>query len=132
MFSNAWITTKKKKIIIKVGLGLFYVPRAGLWGNIHVIVQTLAVLGFSLFLYFRHPSVIDEKIAALVKTTGDRAMTVKSGSTVFSFPQKQRAVSTAEEFCVQIHAIKLAVKPQQNIITMNVSGGNSKDSPSPH
>ncbi len=53
-----------------------------------------------------------KKIAALVETTQDRAATVKSGSTVFSV-QQQRAVSAAEEFCVQIHAIKLAVKPQQ-------------------
>ncbi len=54
-----------------------------------------------------------KKIAALVETTQDRAATVKSGSTVFSVQQQQRAVSAAEEFCVQIHAIKLAVKPQQ-------------------
>ncbi len=41
-----------------------------------------------------------KKIAALVETTGDRAAaTVKSGSTVFSVPQQQRAVSAAEEFC---------------------------------
>ncbi len=46
--------------------------------------------------------------------TRDRAMTVKSGSAVFSVPQQQQAVSTVEEFGVQIHAIKLAVKPQQN------------------
>ncbi len=38
--------------------------------------------------------------------------TVKSGSMVFSVPQ--RGVGAAEELkCVQIHAIKLAVKPQQ-------------------
>ncbi len=55
-----------------------------------------------------------KKIAALVETTRDRAAAaVKSGSTVFSVPQQQRAVSAAEEFCVQIHAIKLAIKPQQ-------------------
>ncbi len=40
------------------------------------------------------------KIAALVETTGDRAAAaVKSGSTVFSVQQQQRAVSAAEEFC---------------------------------
>ncbi len=128
MFSNACVTTHFFKIFnLKSGSNFF----TSLGANIHFIVQTLAVLGFSLFLYFRNPSVIDEKIAALVETTGDRAMTVKSGSMVFSFPQQQRAVSTAEEFCVQIHVIKLAVKPLQNIITMNVSEGNSKDSPSP-
>ncbi len=61
------------------------------------------VLGFSLCLYFRHPSISDEKIAALVETTPDRAAAaVKSGSTVFSVKQQQRAVSAAEEFCVQI------------------------------
>ncbi len=72
------------------------------------------VLGFSLCLYFRYPSISDEKIAVLVETTGDRAAaTVKSVSTVFIVQQQQRAVSTAEEFCFQIHAIKLAIKPQQ-------------------
>ncbi len=40
-----------------------------------------------------------KKIAALVETTGDRAATVKSVSTVFSVQQQQRAVSAAEEFC---------------------------------
>ncbi len=55
-----------------------------------------------------------KKIATLLETTRDHAATVKSGSAVFSVPQQQqRAVSTAEEFCVQIHAIKLAIKPQQ-------------------
>ncbi len=49
----------------------------------------------------------------LVETSQDRAVAVKSGSMVFSVPQQQQAVSAAEEFCVQIHAIKLAVKPQQ-------------------
>ncbi len=68
-----------------------------------------------------------KKIAALVETARDRAAAaVKSGSTVFSVQQQQRAVSAAEEFCVQIHAIKLAIKPQQ-VINMNVSGGNSKE-----
>ncbi len=57
------------------------------------------VLGFSLFLYFRHPSISDEKKnAALVETTRDRAATVKSS--------RERAVSAAEEFCLQMHAIK--------------------------
>ncbi len=56
-------------------------------------------------------------------------MTVKSGSTMFSVPQ-QRAVNAAKEFCVQIHTIKLACKAPANVITLNVSGGNCKDSPS--
>ncbi len=56
-----------------------------------------------------------KKIAALVETTRDRAaVTVKSGSTVFSVPRQQRAVSAAEEFCVQIHAIKLAINPSKS------------------
>ncbi len=55
-----------------------------------------------------------KKIAALVESTRDRAAAaVKSGSTVFSVQQQQRAVSLAEEFCIQKHAIKLALKPQQ-------------------
>ncbi len=40
-----------------------------------------------------------KNIAALVETTPDRVPTVKSGSTVFSVQQQQRAVSSAEEFC---------------------------------
>ncbi len=68
-----------------------------------------------------------KKIAALVETRGDRVATVKSGSTLFRVPQQQRAVSTAEEFCVQIHPIKLAIKAPAKVITMNVSGGNSKE-----
>ncbi len=68
-----------------------------------------------------------KKIAALVETTGDRAAaTVKSVSMVFSVPQQQRAVSAAEEFCVQIHAIKACHKPSKSN-TMSVSGGNSKE-----
>ncbi len=49
-----------------------------------------------------------KKIAALVETTGDRAATVKSSSTVFSVSAaaaSASAVSADEEFCVQIHAI---------------------------
>ncbi len=63
-----------------------------------------------------------KKIAALVETTPDRAAAaVKSSSTVFSVPQQQRAVSAAEEFCIQIN------KAPAKVITMNVSGGNSKE-----
>ncbi len=40
---------------------------------------------------------VKKKIAALVETTRDRAaVAVKSGSTVFSVQQQQRAVSSAE------------------------------------
>ncbi len=44
------------------------------------------VLGFYLFLYFRHPSISDEnQIAVLVETTRDHATaTVTSGLMVFS------------------------------------------------
>ncbi len=62
-----------------------------------------------------------KKIAALVKTTRDRVATVKSGSTVFSVLQQQRAVSAAEEFCIQIHN-KACHKAPAKVITMNVSG----------
>ncbi len=67
-----------------------------------------------------------KKIAALVETTGDRATAVKSGSTVFSVQQQQRAVSADEEFCVQIRN-KACHKAPAKVITMNVSGGNSKE-----
>ncbi len=56
-----------------------------------------------------------KKIATLVETTRIRATaTVKSGSTVFSVPlaaasESASAVSAAEEFCVQLHAISLCV-----------------------
>ncbi len=50
-----------------------------------------------------------KKIATLVETTRDRAATVKSGSTVFSVPQQQRAVSAAEEFCFNVKP-RLGVK----------------------
>ncbi len=53
-----------------------------------------------------------KKIAALVETTGDRAAAaVKSGSTVFSVPQQQN---------------KACHKAPAKVITMSVSGGNSK------
>ncbi len=55
-----------------------------------------------------------KKIAALVETTRDRVPTVKSGSTVFRVPQQQRAVSAAEEFCIQIYVIKLAINPSKS------------------
>ncbi len=68
-----------------------------------------------------------KKIVALVETTRDRAATtVKSGSTVFRVPQQQRAVSAAEEFCFK-YSNKACLKAPAKIITMNVSGGNSKE-----
>ncbi len=49
-----------------MGLTFFYTSRAGFRGNFHIIVQMRGpglgpVLGISLFLYFRHPSISDEK-----------------------------------------------------------------------
>ncbi len=69
-----------------------------------------------------------KKIAALVETTRDRAAAaVKSGSTVFSvLQQQQRAVSAAEEFCFK-YTNKACHKAPAKVITMNVSGGNSKE-----
>ncbi len=62
-----------------------------------------------------------KKIAALVETTRHRAAAaVKSGSTVFRVPQQQRAVSAAE-------SNKACHKAPAKVITMNVSGGNSKE-----
>ncbi len=50
------------------------------------------VLGFSLCLYFRHPSISDGKKLP-------RWWKQHEGSTVFRVPQQQRAVSAAEDFC---------------------------------
>ncbi len=65
----------------------FKASRPGLRDNFHVIVQTGLgpVLSFCLFLYFRHPSISEEKKLGLwlVETTG----------------------VCAEEFWVQMHAI---------------------------
>ncbi len=83
-------------------------PRPGFdRANFHVIIQTFRLLDIH--------QLVMKKIAALVETTRDRAAT-ESGSTVFSVQQQQRAVSADEEFCVQIHAIKLAIKPQQKLL----------------
>ncbi len=73
--------------------------------------KNLGLLGFSLFVYFRHPSISDEKkTTVLVKTTWDRATaTVQSGSTVFSFQQRSlRVVRSSAR-----NRLKLAAKPQQ-------------------
>ncbi len=75
----------------------------------------------ALFLYFRHPSISDEKNCRAGGNNMRPCPTVKSSSTVFSVQQQQRAVSAAEEFCIQIH------KAPAKVITMNVSGGNSKE-----
>ncbi len=53
-----------------------------------------------------------KKIAALVETTQDRAVTVKSGLMVFRFPQQQRVPSAQ---------LKSSVFKSKSI-TMNVSG----------
>ncbi len=73
--------------------------------NFHVIIQSGLgpVLGFSLFLYFRHPC-----------AGGNNTRPCHDcQERLDSVQQQQKAVSAAEEFCIQIHAIKLAVKPQQ-------------------
>ncbi len=68
-------------------------PRPGFdRANFHVIIQTFRLLDIH--------QLVMKKIAALVETTPDRAAAaVKSGSTVFSVQQQQRAISAAEEFC---------------------------------
>ncbi len=97
------------------GPRLCYAARAGLQGNFHVIVQTQAgpracfILLLIFYILDIHQLVM-KKNAALVETTRDCATaTVKSGSTVFIVPPAAacmvRAISAAEEFCVQTHAI---------------------------
>ncbi len=68
-----------------------------------------------------------KKIAALVETTPDHAAaTVKNGSTVFSVQQQQRAVSKLKSSASNTHN-KACHKAPAQVITMNVSGGNSKE-----
>ncbi len=68
-----------------------------------------------------------KKIAALVETTGDcAAAAVKSGWTVFSVPQQQRAVSKLKSSASNT-CNKACHKAPAKVITMNVSGGNSKE-----
>ncbi len=80
-------------------------------GNARALHFSPAPTGLRSGQFSRHST---DVCRASVETTPDRAAAaVKSGSTVFSVQQQQRAVSAAEEFCIQIHAIKLAIKPQQ-------------------
>ncbi len=68
-----------------------------------------------------------KKIAALVETTGDcAAAAVKSIWTVFSVPQQQRAVSKLKSSASNTRN-KACHKAPAKVITMNVSGGNSKE-----
>ncbi len=67
-----------------------------------------------------------KKIAALMETTGDRAATVKSGSTVFRVPQQQRASAQLNSSASNTPN-KACHKAPAKVITMNVSGGNSKE-----
>ncbi len=68
-----------------------------------------------------------KKIAALVETTPDRAAAaVKSGSTVFSVQQQQRAVSAPEVLHSNTFN-KACHKAPEKVINMNVSEGNSKE-----
>ncbi len=70
-------------------------PRPGFdRANFHVIVQTRAgpraCFRFLLMFIFRHPSISDEKIAALVETTETVLPRLsRAGSTVFSVLQHQ-------------------------------------------
>ncbi len=69
-----------------------------------------------------------KKIAALVETTRDRAAaTVKSVSTVFSVPQQQREPSAQLKSSASNTCNKACHKAPAKVITMNVSGGNSKE-----
>ncbi len=68
-----------------------------------------------------------KKIAALVETTRDRAAAaVKSGSTVFSVQQQQRASAQLNSSASNTHS-KACHKAPAKVINMNVSGGNSKE-----
>ncbi len=69
-----------------------------------------------------------KKIATLVETTRDRAATtVKNGSTVFSV-QQQRACRQRSWRALRSNARNKACrKAPAKVITMNVSGGNSKE-----
>ncbi len=70
---------------------------------------------------------LKKKIAALVETTRVRATaTVKSGSTVFSVPQ-QRVPSAQLKSSTSNTRNKACHKAPAKVITMNVSGGNSKE-----
>ncbi len=75
--------------------GRFYISRAGLRANFHIIVQMQGGPSPYFYILDIHQLVV-KKIAALVETTRVRAAT-ESGSTVFR-------VSAAEGFCVQRHA----------------------------
>ncbi len=69
-----------------------------------------------------------KKIAALVETTRDRAAAaVKSGSTVFSVPQQQRACRQCSWRVLPSNSNKACLKAPAKVITMNVSRGNSKE-----
>ncbi len=68
-----------------------------------------------------------KKIAALVETTGDRVATVRSGSTVFRVPQQQREPSAQLKSSASNTRNKACHKAPAKVITMNVSGGNSKE-----
>ncbi len=68
-----------------------------------------------------------KKIAALVETTRDRAAAaVKSVWTVFSVPQVQRASAQLKSSASNTRN-KACHKAPAKVITMNVSGGNSKE-----
>ncbi len=91
---------------------LFYAPRARLRANFYIIVQTQAgpglglVLGFSLFLYFRHLSISDEKnCRAGGNNTRQCYRLSRAARRCLVSSSSERAVSAAEEVCVQMHTI---------------------------
>ncbi len=67
-----------------------------------------------------------KKIAVLVETTGDRVAT-ESGSTVFRVPQQQSQSSAQLNSSASNTHNKACRKAPAKVITMNVSGGNSKE-----
>ncbi len=85
------------------------------------------VLGISLFLYFRHPSLVLKKWPRWWKNTRP-CYYCEERLDGDSVPQQQRAVSTAEEFCVQMHAIdcSLLQSPSKSNYHKCVRG-NSKE-----
>ncbi len=69
-----------------------------------------------------------KKIAALVETTRDRAAaTDRSVSTVFRVPQQQREPSAQLKSSASNTCNKACHKAPAKVITMSVSGGNSKE-----
>ncbi len=87
LFCSSWLC--RRLMVLNRGA-----VRGWLFGlGFHIIFQTWAGLRacfkLLLILYFRHPSISDEKNVIKKVYTRDRVATVKSDSMVFSFPQQQ-------------------------------------------